>query len=486
MRFWLRAVAGGMTDDLQAIADAETAVFGGVRGKEGPTSGVSMRQIGKWPTGLPKDPELKKGDDGAQYLAYGRIRVKFPKLPGHVPAGSAFELAFATPQSRDPEGKLIAAAAHCLWVCSVFGGLGGRSRRGYGAFAIAELTGTAADGRQMTLPALPWNCSEVDLPQTISDGLSATRSELQAFLPRAASGCAASVSHLPAEPRVYLFGDCPVSVNSSQEASHSSHAAPDDAQEEPSRWGELEVLKAKLLDESPGALEDVTEDTEAPLEDHDGWKAALNSVGESMKLWLDGKLPDMDGELAAGFRTQSNAVKDWLRGGDSPQRVDDLAFGLPRGFFSNSVIKYYRKKFDTAGSTVTMRKQIEAHKAAGEEGKAAKLQGKLNAAQARAKKTAQSNATTMFSPRTSGVERRASPLAVSLVGCNGADTGKRLKIILTALAGEFLPPGTMIEAERKVDGDTAVLPAPDEATVTDLITAFLTDLGAQPVFGGND
>jgi CRISPR-associated protein Cmr1 len=124
MRYWLRAALGGVIGDrnLEGLKQAERAVFGST-------------DYGS-PIGL-----------RIPFIPFKALRVaKVPILPhkgqGKVPAfkaGQRFELVMT--QTRDKRIEVWQAAYTSLQLALTFGGVGLRSRRGYGTLRVVKVEG---------------------------------------------------------------------------------------------------------------------------------------------------------------------------------------------------------------------------------------------------------------------------------------------------------------------------------------------------------
>jgi CRISPR-associated protein Cmr1 len=153
LRFWWRATRGGRFEgDLQAMRRVEEAIWGslGAKGKAGPSSViVAIPEFKETPV-LEKvrnrrGQHVPVGDPGSP-LSY----VAFPLRPSDGQAGSLreegieFTLSLTFParleepfQDLDVRQEVEAA----LWAWETFGGLGGRTRRGFGALQLLEVDG---------------------------------------------------------------------------------------------------------------------------------------------------------------------------------------------------------------------------------------------------------------------------------------------------------------------------------------------------------
>lgn len=120
MRFWFRAIAGRVTSNLAEIKALETRVFGG-------TSGDATRsavRIQSWPP-----DKINVGQYGV------RMNKDAPPKRWAIEPDTQFQLALS---SHHPQ--LLRIAIGCLWMVSNFGGVGARTRRGFGGIAVRPLT----------------------------------------------------------------------------------------------------------------------------------------------------------------------------------------------------------------------------------------------------------------------------------------------------------------------------------------------------------
>lgn len=150
IRFWHRAIDPN-------YADNETAIFGGTE-RHTPTMKIRI---------IPSNPEIsclqykrdekdKKTrkyiphDDGKIYLGYGALdkdtlsRDKDTLSRQCIPAGTTFtmDITFASTLEKQYIAKFFRATQ----AMSLFGGVGGRSRRGFGSLNIQEMHGDVVDG----------------------------------------------------------------------------------------------------------------------------------------------------------------------------------------------------------------------------------------------------------------------------------------------------------------------------------------------------
>lgn len=159
LRFWWRALVwsrfGG---DLEGIQGEEQRTFGG------PTSGASRVAVqiafdGASPTHiLKKNSILRVGGetgqvvgDGARYLGYGLMEAFASKIR-NTESGQLLRACYSAPFSftvrlrcRDLNDVELTAVCRALQAVGLFGGLGARTRRGYGSVVLRELR---IDGKQ--------------------------------------------------------------------------------------------------------------------------------------------------------------------------------------------------------------------------------------------------------------------------------------------------------------------------------------------------
>jgi CRISPR-associated protein Cmr1 len=141
LRFWWRATRGAFGDDLMRMKTEEESIWGspGAKDRAGPsdvTLSVVLRNGGK-----PLNPEDSQGRP-VRHVGEVRSRdsyVAFPlreKLNAVVLEEVEFdlELNFKASYKRDVEAA--------LWAWETFGGIGARTRRGFGALQCTHLDGT--------------------------------------------------------------------------------------------------------------------------------------------------------------------------------------------------------------------------------------------------------------------------------------------------------------------------------------------------------
>ncbi len=143
LAYWLRALAGAhVGNDTERLHDIEAAVFGAARtesagGHAGGQSPIQLRaeRVRLTEFAVPGSADglrylmgpglTARGDPAPRYLAPGPVGVRVRNL------GSA------------PVADLFLSA---LWALRTFGGIGARTRRGFGTLAVAGVPGLGTDG----------------------------------------------------------------------------------------------------------------------------------------------------------------------------------------------------------------------------------------------------------------------------------------------------------------------------------------------------
>jgi len=101
----------------------------------------------------------------ALYLGYGPLEFSNGtslKKSAAIQAGESATLSIAVP---NPHAPLI---EHALWLINQYGTLGGRSRNGWGSFALLPLPQAGEGWGEGALPARPWrDCLQLDWPHAI-------------------------------------------------------------------------------------------------------------------------------------------------------------------------------------------------------------------------------------------------------------------------------------------------------------------------------
>ncbi|SRR5712691_6352995 len=170
MRFWFRALAGSHTGpDLALLASMERQVFGGLAGGSGAgaADGASAKDEHATPSPLllriPARPKLSPAEakrgwlprsgaekDPQKWIVYlmGQGLGDLQSGTLHracVEPGETFDLkiGFRHPPGQDPEASMAAEtlALASLWLTCAYGGIGSRTRRGFGGLRIVDVDG---------------------------------------------------------------------------------------------------------------------------------------------------------------------------------------------------------------------------------------------------------------------------------------------------------------------------------------------------------
>ncbi|MFI5592858.1 type III-B CRISPR module RAMP protein Cmr1 [Amycolatopsis sp. NPDC051758] len=145
LRYWYRALAAGHTvcsvDDLPQLADGETEVFGStatpspirLRVTQPVTPAEDAGILPGWAT------RSENGFAGARYLL-GQGLCTGGRIPAlsrpHLPVDTTFDLHVALP--KDP--RITQRFMLALWAWLTYGGLGARTRRGFGRLSCTAIS----------------------------------------------------------------------------------------------------------------------------------------------------------------------------------------------------------------------------------------------------------------------------------------------------------------------------------------------------------
>ncbi|MFN2497422.1 MAG: type III-B CRISPR module RAMP protein Cmr1 [Pseudonocardiaceae bacterium] len=144
LRFWFRAVAAGHgVSELGALWKDEQEVFGSTHRPSAIGLRVSGHPTASGRRGKPSWATTEKGGfDGAQYLlGQGLWSYNTGLQRGYVEPGESFELGIRFSRDKDRGDQVNARFMLALWAWLTYGGLGARTRRGFG-----QLVCTAVDG----------------------------------------------------------------------------------------------------------------------------------------------------------------------------------------------------------------------------------------------------------------------------------------------------------------------------------------------------
>jgi CRISPR-associated protein Cmr1 len=179
MRFWFRALVGCVTGpDLRLLSRLERRVFGGIVGAdqdgEGATQSPLLLRIPRQPPVVPVsgqpsflpsrgiDLRDRRGDK-SRWILYlmgpGLANLsKFELRRPFVEPGETFDLkvGFRHASADPPETRaaIEALAIASLWLSCTYGGVGGRTRRGFGGVRVIAAEGPEK-GSDLPLPE-PW------------------------------------------------------------------------------------------------------------------------------------------------------------------------------------------------------------------------------------------------------------------------------------------------------------------------------------------
>ena len=150
LRFWWRALAWSrLKGDLMAIKREEDALFGSAIGGQ---ARVSMRlDTVNRPETIPVDEILtipsrkEKVGEGARYLGYGVMHA-FDSWKSGAKAGELTRACLRAPfrftvrmRGRNLNPAQLRSLSHALIALGVFGGMGAKSRKGYGSLVMESL-----------------------------------------------------------------------------------------------------------------------------------------------------------------------------------------------------------------------------------------------------------------------------------------------------------------------------------------------------------
>jgi len=169
LRFWFRALIGQINPELQKL---EAEVFG----NQEHASPVRVRVYWDWPPSVKRwDPPgwppesgggISSRTNGLVYLGFAFRRTKGEVARRAIDAGWRFQV-----EMSSGDRKALRKAWACLWALSRFGGLGSRSRRGFGAVRVVG--GPEGDDLGPDLPSMVVQArTPQELALELSQGLS--------------------------------------------------------------------------------------------------------------------------------------------------------------------------------------------------------------------------------------------------------------------------------------------------------------------------
>ena len=145
LRFWWRALNWGRCNDLQVLHREEACLFGAAVDEKGGGQGKFLLQVVEqprkiekiWPLSLSK-AQKTSGERGSSYFGFGLWEDK--SNPLHREAfseGQEFSISLCFKPNTPVDD--IEAIKETLKVFGLFGGLGSRSRRGFGSVVLSKL-----------------------------------------------------------------------------------------------------------------------------------------------------------------------------------------------------------------------------------------------------------------------------------------------------------------------------------------------------------
>lgn len=171
LRFWWRATRGGQygPDGLAAMKRDEDALWGSTSSpslvqvevrnvKEGEL--ITSYQI--WKKNKIIDVHMGDPDSPLSYAAFPLRKTETGSTPGGLRLGVSFDLVVTLPSDQQKRQEVIAA----LWAWETFGGIGARTRRGFGALHCHCVEGVQDAG-----PWLPSKSDEQTVQQWLHDHL---------------------------------------------------------------------------------------------------------------------------------------------------------------------------------------------------------------------------------------------------------------------------------------------------------------------------
>lgn len=155
LRLWWRAVNPRGCEDSEQLAKAEAVVFGeaakpgGVQSKglsirvlKQPENPAEMQAFFSEPNRAQKGWVVKSMQPGVGYGAFplrdDRKEIRFPTSHEHGTLWNYGDQEWRIELSFDTSDRMLDDVAAALWAWSHFGGLGGRTRRGFGAIDCKE------------------------------------------------------------------------------------------------------------------------------------------------------------------------------------------------------------------------------------------------------------------------------------------------------------------------------------------------------------
>jgi CRISPR-associated protein Cmr1 len=164
LRFWWRALHGGDFASAAELYAAESRLWGGVHGQAVIRSAVDVACAAQPPGEAPEHANVTPNDPHAYALWPAREEKKHGVVT--TPAGERWRrldwrLTIRVPESREQDVRRVLAA----WI--LFGGYGGRTRRGCGSLDVVLGGAAAAQARAEWLPR---EASLVEIERVLGQG----------------------------------------------------------------------------------------------------------------------------------------------------------------------------------------------------------------------------------------------------------------------------------------------------------------------------
>ena len=147
LRFWWRSLMNGKVRNVAELRDREAALFGSSDQRVG-QSKVRMRLAGVRLDRATRDAKWSK-EKGIQYLGYGVVNYKGELSRLMIPSGVFTVQLRLEPNLSDEQQQEVQNA---LILLGTVGGLGSKSRKGFGSLT---LTGLKKDEQVINLPSSP-------------------------------------------------------------------------------------------------------------------------------------------------------------------------------------------------------------------------------------------------------------------------------------------------------------------------------------------
>jgi CRISPR-associated protein Cmr1 len=138
LRFWWRSLMWGKVRDWGELRAREASLFGAADQNAG-QSKVRLRIMSQKLESVVNSGEVFEGGrlkGGAQYLGYGVMKVSAELTRAMIPAGSFTVACGLHPSLTDDERRQLIDA---LILLGTLGGLGSKSRKGYGSLTLTQM-----------------------------------------------------------------------------------------------------------------------------------------------------------------------------------------------------------------------------------------------------------------------------------------------------------------------------------------------------------